>query len=277
MAAVGIEFITVFSLPPLDYVNLAGDLGCPTISVMLEPFGENPYGYAPFSLRTDAGLRRDMLAAMRDRGVSVSLGEGFLIMPDLDVRTAYARDLEIMAELGAPLVNAVSMDPDLNRSFDQFAVVAEMAAAVGLKTATEFAPCFPSVQDLSTALAAVRHVGRPDFGIVLDTMHHFRSGGTGADIAKVDPKLFAYVQLCDAPKVPTIQDYMEEAMYERRAPGDGDAPLFDYLKALPRDLVVNVEVPLREEVKAGRGHKERVGRIIEQSRALLARLEPATA
>lgn len=34
----------------------------------------------PFSVKDDAGLRKELLAAMSDRGVSISLGDGFLVL-----------------------------------------------------------------------------------------------------------------------------------------------------------------------------------------------------
>jgi hypothetical protein len=49
---------------------------------------------------------------MDDRGVSISLGDGLLIAPGVDVRS-YAADLDIMAELRIPRINTVSLEPDL--------------------------------------------------------------------------------------------------------------------------------------------------------------------
>src|ERR1700733_2150674 len=101
MDRLGIEFLGAFGLPPVAFVNLAADLGCRYISTVFEPLEYNPHGYPRYSLRRDPALRREMIAAMRDRGVTVSLGEGFVVLPNLDVREAYAADLDIMRELGA--------------------------------------------------------------------------------------------------------------------------------------------------------------------------------
>ena len=116
-----------------------------------------------------------MIAAMRDRGVSISLGEGFTVRPGLDVCEQRAADLEVMCELGVKRINTVSMDPDLARTFDQFAALAELAPASGVEVTTELVPGL-TVADLPTALAAVRHVGRPNFRLLIDTMHLVRSG-----------------------------------------------------------------------------------------------------
>jgi sugar phosphate isomerase/epimerase len=268
MAALGIENISVFGLPPVEFVNLAADLGCRHISTGLTGIDYNPHAYPRFSLRDNATLRREMIAAMSDRGVSISLGEGLTVRPGGDVRH-YANDLDVMCELGVRRINTVSMDPDLDRSFDQFAVLAGMAAERGVETTIELAPGL-TVADLQTALAAVRHVGRPDFRLLVDTMHLVRSGSGPADIAALDPDLIGYVQICDAPRKARFSTYFEEAMFERMAPGTGELGLTDLVAALPHDRVFALEVPQRSLAEAGVGPRERLGKCLEATRRLLA-------
>lgn len=274
MNRLGIENISVFGLPPVEFVNLAADLGCRYISIGLEPLPYNPHGYRNFSLREDTALRREMVAAMRDRGISISLGEGFTVRPGLDVCEQRASDLGVMRELGVKCINTVSMDPDVARTFDQFAALAEKAIAIGMEVVTtELAPGL-TVADLPTALAAVRHVGRPNFRLLIDTMHLVRSGSGAADLAALDPSLIAYIQLCDAPLAPRFATYFEEAMFERMAPGTGELPLLDILRALPRELPLGIEVPLRSQAEAGVGPRERLGPVVESARRLLTQLDP---
>jgi sugar phosphate isomerase/epimerase len=275
MAELGLEYISVFGLPPVQFVELAAELDCSHITTALKRSNNyNPHGYVKFSLRDDKVLRREMIAAMRDRGVSLSLGEGIAILENVDVRTAYGADLDVMQELGIPRINVVSLDPDLGRTLDQLGAVVEMAANHNIETVVEFVPIF-TISDLPTALAAIRHVGRRDCRLLIDTMHFGRSAARISELAAVDPELIGYVQLCDAPLVPTIADYMEEAMFERRVPGEGELPLRDILAALPRNRVVGLEVPLRREAEAGIGPSERMGRCVQAARTLLAQL-PST-
>lgn len=271
MNRLGIESISVFGLGPVECVNLAADLGCAYISTMLTPIDINPHGYPKWSLRDDAALRREMIAALRDRGIAISLGEGFTVRPGVEARDR-AADMDTMCELGAKRINSVSMDPDLRRSFDQFAILAEMAATRGVEATLEFSPCL-SVADLPTALAAVRHVGRPNFRLLIDTMHLVRSGSGAADLAALDPKLIGYIQLADATLKPRIANYMQEAMTERMVPGTGELPLRDILAALPRHLGIGLEIPLHSEAVAGVSPKVRLGRCVDAARHLLAQLE----
>jgi sugar phosphate isomerase/epimerase len=271
MNRLGIESISVFGLPPVELVNLAADLGCAHISATLTPIDINPHGYPKWSLREDAGLRRAMIGALRERGVSISLGEGFSVRAGMDVRQR-AGDLDTMCELGVKRINTVSMDPDLNRSFDQFAALVELASARGVETTLEFAPGL-AVADLPTALSAIRHVGRADFRLLIDTMHLVRAGAGAADVAALDPNLIGYVQLCDVPLRPRIANYMEESMTERMVPGSGELPLRDILGALPRHLIIGIEVPLRSQALAGASPRQRLGRCVEAARDLLTQLE----
>ncbi|HEX7821277.1 MAG TPA: hypothetical protein VF463_11725 [Sphingobium sp.] len=71
-------------------------------------------------------------------------------------------------------------------AFDQLGTFAEVAAARGMGLQIEFVPGL-DIGDLSTVLAAVNHVDRADFGLVVDAMHLFRSGATAADVAALDP------------------------------------------------------------------------------------------
>jgi sugar phosphate isomerase/epimerase len=263
----GIEHLSVFGLPPVEFVNLAADLGLHYIATGLMAFPFNPHGYSTFSLRDDAKLRREMLAAMRDRGVSISLGEGFSVRPQKDM-SASTGDLDLMRELGVTRINTVGLDPDRARTFDQFGLLAEMAGARGMETTLEFGPGL-TIGNLATALEAIQHVGRPDFRLLIDTMHLIRSGSTAADLAAIDPALIGYAQLSDAPMKSSTPNYMEEAMYNRMVPGEGELPLRDILAALPPDTVIGLEVPLRAQAEAGIGPQIRLQHCAAAARRLL--------
>lgn len=264
----GIGMLSVFGLPPIPFVELAAELGCHHISIALRGMPVVPLGYPPFSLRDDARLRADLLAAMSDRDVAISLGDGFVVLPDADMRP-FAGDLDALAGLGAPRINVVSLDPDLHRTFDQFAALAELAAQRGIATVVEPVPGL-TVGDLPTALAAVAHVGRPDCRVLIDTMHLVRSGGSAADLAAVGAERIGYAQLNDTTLVPRLGNYLQEAMFERLAPGEGELPLRDIVAALPGDVIVEIEVPQRGLALAGVSAADRLRPCVAAARRLLS-------
>ena len=267
MDRLGIGFLGGFGLPPVEFVALTADLGCRYMSAVVQGLPLLPLDYPPYSLK-DAKLRRDMLAAMNHRGVRVSLGDGFLIMPGAEVRT-FTGDLDVLAELGVPRINVVSLDPDIGRTFDQLAILTELAAQRGVQTVVEPVPGL-TVGDLPTALAALQHVARSDFRLLIDTMHLVRSGSGAADVAAIDPDLIGYAQLNDTTLRPRGDNYMEEAMFERMVPGEGELPLHDILSALPPEIVIEIEVPRRSLALAGVSPVDRLRPCVEAARRLLA-------
>jgi sugar phosphate isomerase/epimerase len=270
MDMLGIEFQTVFGLPPVEFVNLAADLDCRYISTGLSGSMPNPFGYGPFSLREDSSLRNRLMAAMRSRDVSISLGEGFLVSPGGDVRD-HAHDMDVMIELGVKRINTVSVDPDLGRTFDEFGVLCEMARARGLVMTTEFAPSL-TVKNLDMAVAAVRHVDRPDFRVLIDTMHLVRGGHTAADLAAIDPDLIGYVHLSDNTLRQRGEVYRDDSI-DRMFPGEGELPLEDILAVIPLNVVIGLEVPMRSKIEDRQRPEEIARQGVDCARQLLAAVQ----
>jgi sugar phosphate isomerase/epimerase len=270
MNRLAVGFLSVFALPPVEFVNLAADLGCRYISTIVQGQPLVPLGFPPFSLKDDVALRKNLRAAMNDRGVTISLGDGFLVLPGGEMRN-FCTDLDVLAELGVPRINVVSLDPDLSRTFDQFAALTELAAQRNIETDVEPVPGL-TVGDLPTALAALEYVGRPDFRLLIDTMHLVRSGSGAADLMALDPEHIGYAQLNDTTLQPRIENYMEEAMYERMVPGEGELPLRDILSALPPEIVIELEVPRRSLALAGVGPIDRLRPCVEAARRLLTEI-----
>lgn len=267
----GIGMLSVFGLPPIELVDLAAELGCRYVSVAVQGMPLVPLGYPRFSLKDDGGLRKNLLAAMGDRGVSISLGDGFLVLPGADV-SALCGDLDVLAELGVPRINVVSVDADLPRTLDQFAALTELAAQRNIDTVVEPVPGL-TIGDLSAALAAKEYVGRSEFRLLIDTMHLVRSGSGAADLAAVDADHIGYAQLNDTTLRPRMDNYLEEAMFERMVPGAGELPLHDLLSALPGDIVLEIEVPRRSLALAGMSPTDRLRPCVEAARRLLAGLQ----
>lgn len=268
MDRLGIECLSTFGMAPADHVRLAAALGCGHVS--LNPGGSAnplpPATKAPW--RDDARVQREVAHALDETGVRVSLVEGFALLPD-EADDAHLALLDLAADLGARAICAVSLDRDAERTHAGFARLAAQAAERGLIATTEVGA--GTIRDWASAQAAVAAVGHRAFGLVVDTMHFFRKGGTVADIA-ADPGAIVHVQLCDVPMPATIDSYMEEALFERRAPGDGDLPLVEFLARVPGDLPVGIEAPVRSEAEAGVPPLERLGRAVAQARELLGRV-----
>lgn len=268
MQWLGIEQISVFCLPPVDYVTLAADLGCNGISLALEGMGHNA-GYPPYSLRDDPLLRRETRTALRDRGIALSIGEGLLLRPGLDPRDL-AADMDMLAEMGCERINSLSVDrrADPSRLFDDFALFAQMVADRGMTATVEIVPMLP-IGSLAVAQTLLAHVNRPDFRLVLDMMHLHRLAISPEAIAALDPGQIGHVQLCDIADTLPPEAYMDAALHERLTPGDGDVPIDAYLAALPKGLTYGLEVPQRARANAGIGPHDRLRPVVAAARHLL--------
>lgn len=268
MRRLGLDLQTLFGMPPLEHVALAARLGCGHISTGLTPVPWRAACFPSWSLREDGKLRRELRAALSDQGLVISQAEGFAIRP-MQSTGDYAADLDIVAELGAKAVSTVCLDPDRARGLDQFCVLADLASERGLLLHLEFAPPHP-VNTLEKALTFMQDSGFRQARLVIDAMHFFRSGATLEVLETLSPELIGHIQLCDAPVVPLQDDYFREACLDRHPPGEGELPLAEFVKLLPRPVPVGLEVPMRSETGSREQLELAVTRTVDAARALLA-------
>ena len=137
-----------------------------------------------------------------------------------------------------------------------------------MQTTLEFAKSL-ALADLDTAVAAVRHVGRDDFRLLIDTMHVARSGSTAAHLAALDASLFGYVQLSDSTLEQRNEVYLDDSS-DRGVPGEGELPLVEMLLALPAWLPVGAEAPMRTRAAQGTSARECAGLAVEGADGVLA-------
>lgn len=267
MNRLGIEMLTLLGMPPAEHVRLAGELGCVSISTGLMRLPLAMFGraeiYPDWSLADDAALRAEVKAALADTGVHIGLGEGFRVAPNADVRD-FAAQLDVFAELGALRINAISTEPDVPRAHDQFAVLAAMVRERGMRFIVEFAPP-QALNTLEGALAVVEHLGSANCAMMLDAMHFFRSGARLEQIAGLPVE---YAQLSDAPLVSRGGSYLEEAMFARMVPGEGELPLREWIAALPADCEIGLEVPMIARFESGTTPAEHAADLVRAARAL---------
>jgi sugar phosphate isomerase/epimerase len=268
MDRLAIEFISVLGMPPVEYVELTARLGVTKLGFAPAPIAANPLGYPAWDLRTDPALLRATKAALAANGVSVALGEGFLMMQGLEIADSKPI-MDIMAELGAPMVNAITMEQDRARAHDQFALYAEMAAERGMLAALEFMPMMWPL-NIHEAAALVTESGAANGRVLVDAMHFFRGGSQVSDLAQIDPALIGHIQICDVPMPAKIAEYGMEARDNRLPLGEGDLPLAQFLNSLPGTLNVGIEMPLVARAEAGENIEDLLRQSVATSRGLLA-------
>lgn len=192
----------------------------------------------------------------RSNSVSEALADTGLCALDIEVvwlKPGEAVDshdamVEIALQLGARNILCVSSEPDIARTKQRFEHLCKRAERGHLRVVLEFL-AITEIKSLRLALDVVQDVAHPAGGILVDALHLYRTGALAQDLRDIDPHLMPYIQLCDA--CAQLQDsspegLLEDALYLRQLPGDGELPLRDLLAQCDRQMPLSVEVRSRE-------------------------------
>jgi sugar phosphate isomerase/epimerase len=261
--------LTIAEVAPPDVPAIAAAAGFQSISLRLNSPRAD---VASPPMLGDTPMRRETRRNLLDAGIGLFSIEALLLTPETDVGR-YAGLLATAAYLGAHGALVVGLDPEEDRLVDRFAALGELGASFGIALQLEFM-LFSEVKSLPQAVRIVRRSGVATAGVVVDALHLFRTGGTPADVALLEPALLSSVQLCDGPGTVDAGRIIEEARCDRAFLGEGEFPLVDLLAAIPESAPVALEIPadrLRLDGVSALDRAERAfqsfRRLVEQSSA----------
>lgn len=256
MATLGIGQLTAIEVNPLEYVSIAAEAGLDFLSLFV--CQASPQSKFPLTTRENFAAVKERLGA---RGLKVSNIECFVLTPTTDVE-AFRPLLEMGAELGARSATTLLYDADNGRVIHNLSRISELAGETSLRVGVEFMPLAPGWKNFRQTADLVNQVAKPNLGITIDLLHLIRSGGTPAEVAAADPRLIANAQLCDSKDLSANETYFEEASVKRLAPGEGNFPVQEFLRALPEGTPLEIEVPRPSDIPA----LERVKDIVKKTR-----------
>ena len=216
---------------PAALVTAAADAGWAGVGTWFDP-----------ASWTDA-TTREVKRRLDDSGLVPVDVEVIRLGPDGDHGDAI---VDAAAELGASNVLAISSFDDPAQTADRLAQLCDRAEPTGVRVCLEFMR-FTAVRNLADALDVVSRAAHPSAGILIDLLHVARSGTTFDEIAAADPRLFPYVQWCDAPAEPagwSTREIITDALDARSAPGEGG------LDVMPFERLFAPEVPFSMEVRS---------------------------
>jgi sugar phosphate isomerase/epimerase len=264
--ALSLEYLTLFGVSPPELIDVAADAGYQHVSIVADVSAIDP-AYEPLSVVSDVALRRATAERMKQTGITISVGEGLMIKPGMEVQR-YRPTLEAFASLGIPRINTICFEPDLSLGLQQLAALCGLAREQGIEVTLEFTP-LSRVKSLGDAVDALAAVDQPNLKIMLDSLHLARSDGTPSDVARIDPTLIGYAQISDGPAAyPGDEMYFHEALFERLLPGDGELPLIEFIQVLPPGIILGAEVRLHSQALAGVSASTRAKRVIDAVRTL---------
>jgi sugar phosphate isomerase/epimerase len=229
------------SLGPDDLVLCAGTLGARPLREKLEAAAAAGFTGASIFMHELAQSRDEGLAEREVRALAADLGLGLAELDPLlawlpaaggptvsDAGTAMAGfsvdefldagEALGMRSINAPLFGSETVAPD--RMAEGFAALCDRARERGLLVNLEFV-AFSQLQTLEAALDVVERAGRDNGGVMLDSMHQLRSGGTHAQLRAAGARING-IQLNDIP-AEAEPDPVAETMHRRLLPGEGDA------------------------------------------------------
>lgn len=236
---ISLAHLTLIDVPPPQLVEIAADAGFDAVGLRISPAGpdDEPYAMAPGSK-----LLRETRRRMEDTGARVLDVEVARLEPGTDVRT-FGPVIETAAELRARFLLVNVYGEDDGRMAIRFAQLCEMAAPAGVRPVLEPMP-YSGIRSLAEALGVVEG---SDGGVLVDPLHLERGGGSADDVARLDPALTPYVQLCDARRAAPpggVPGLVHESRHDRLPPGHGELALGKLLRSLGRPGVpISVEAP----------------------------------
>ena len=202
---------------------------------------EKNTGRSPFALADHPALLKETRLAAEQEGIVINDIENARIFNGVDIRE-YERDLEAAASLGVHEVLTNIWTSDLSFAGEAFCRLCEMAAKYGTHVNLEIVT-WSAIPGIPEAKALLDRTGCENQGIVLDTIHFFRSGNTVRDLEGLPAEWFRYVHLCDAPaEIPEGEELIRTGLEERLVPGEGAVDIRGILQALP-PVVRGLEVP----------------------------------
>jgi sugar phosphate isomerase/epimerase len=225
---IGLCWGTIHKADLPETIEIAARHGFPTIAIPPDLY---------FASR-DAGLGEQALRRkLADAGVKVRVIDA--ITSDLPGLPAGSTDfrgrqmmranaetcLAVAEALEAPIVNVSYFRSEpvaLTAIAEGIGAVCRQAARRGVEIVLEFVPD-SGIATLAAAHAIARDCGEPNCGILLDTWHLARSGGTVADVEALPPGAIGAFQLSDRVEPPPGTPYVP--MTGRKLPGEGELPL----------------------------------------------------
>ncbi|MBZ4022645.1 hypothetical protein CKO11_09260 [Rhodobacter sp. TJ_12] len=227
-----------------DKITAAADNGFTAIEIFREDiigFDGTPDDIGDFA--REAGIRVLSLQSLRDF-------EGLTGPARIEALARAEKFLELAQRIGAEmLILCANTRPDSSAegALEDLRLLADMAAARGLKVGYEALASSRHITSVAAAHAAVKAVGRKNFGLVIGTVHLFASASGSledalATLREIEPGDIFLVHLADTPTT-RIDPALIAASF-RLFPGQGSLPV----AALYSQLIVQgFEGPLSIE------------------------------
>ena len=243
--SISLSYYTAPELSPLKMIEFAHLLNCQHIGLRLL---SNQPGTNEMPLLYDKEFRKNIKYALSDFGITPLDANTLRIIPKTNVYE-FLPFFDAAYELGAKHVLTTIDDQDQNRLSDNLNMFSELAIERNLTIDIEFVPWL-SIANIEDASNAIKNSRCNNIGIAIDALHFHRSNSSINYLENLNPSLFRYFQICDAPILrtpPSNQELIYEATKNRLLPGDGEIDLVNIINKLPNNIPFAIEIPQKIE------------------------------
>lgn len=262
--------LTVLGWNPVEMIYNAHAIGYDYVSVRTISMGVNRE--SDFDISRNHKLFNDMKEAMDETGTKIYDIELARVVDDVDVRS-YEAPFEAAAKLGAKgMISSIWTD---NKPYymEQFATLCDLAAQYNLTVNLEF-PTWASVWNLQGVMEVLDAVQKPNAGVMIDTLHAYRSKVSVEELATIPKEMLNLAHLCDGPvEIPERTDRDALIFTGRDARyyvGEGAIDIAGMVKLMRPDTVLSIELPHVERV-AKYGFFEHARRCLTTAKDYLAK------
>ncbi|MCF6370832.1 sugar phosphate isomerase/epimerase family protein [Rhizobium halophilum] len=265
-----LSFLTVADLQPPEAIRVAARTGYHEVGLRLLPAAAS--GEAPYPIFNDRRVLAQAQQAIEETGIGIADVEIVRLKPETEI-AEFLPFLECAAALGASKVLVAGDDTDHSRLTQTFAAFAELAGRYGMTADLEFMP-WTGVRDAVEANAIVQAADQPAGGVLADALHWDRTGGRKEDLLAIPHSLIHYIQICDGPLGydPSDSGLIRIARGGRLMPGDGGIDLATFLRVLPKDVPISVEIASLE-LNRRMTADERAATALRKAKEVVARSE----
>ena len=265
-ARFSLAHLTVLGCPPPEMTYIARMAGYDLVSFRIILMGLP--GEPNYALAENKQMLRQTKTALRETGLKLNDIELAHIHDGLEPKR-YLPAMEVAAELGGRCLLTSIWTPDRYFALEAFSQLCDLAKPFGLTVDLEF-PTWASVTNLQQALEVLRASKRENVGVMVDTLHFYRSRVRVEELDDVPRSWFHFAHLCDAPKeIPTTKEgLIHTGRDERLYVGEGAIDIAGILKHMP-EMPYAIELPHLERAKE-LGYAEHARRCLQTAKAYLS-------
>ncbi|MGR8964273.1 sugar phosphate isomerase/epimerase family protein (plasmid) [Rhizobium leguminosarum] len=240
MADLSLHHLTMIHHHPLEVIEAAAAGGFSHCGLRLvAPRPGDPL----VDVLNEPGAIASIDSRLKALGVKLLDIEAVWLGPDTSIESLRPA-MEAGERLGARYLLTVGNDPDASRQQDNFEALCALAKEHHLKVGLEFIS-YCEINSLEKAFETLAKSNAENAGLLIDALQFFRSGSSPTDLTPSVVSRILYAQICDGRKAApaTIDERRFEAREDRLLPGDGQLPIRELLRALPRDIALSLEAP----------------------------------